>query len=509
MAAPAERQSATFRTASLAGLIALLVYAATTGGSYATDLASYEVTKNLVEQRSVAMSYDVLSATAERGVDGRFYAPVGIGHPVFGVPFYIGARLATAAGLRAGKADSIAKAGVVFGSAVAAALCVFFTCLLSGSLTGNPRTAAAAAFTLAFATPLWVYAKFGFNAPLAALCLAAGAAGAWIGTRRPSDAALVLGGAAIGYAVLTRHEMLIAALPLLLWCWLDTAHKPGRRLRTLALFGVPIVFGVIGWLTYNYVRFGNPFDTGLLRDPNVRLDNPLFSGLYGLLFTPGRSLFLYAPITLAAVSGIWRVWRDDRRAAVLLGGPPLFLLIFIAKMHQWDGGESYGPRYLVPALPFLITAAFAGLSQASSQRVRTAAVGLVFLGVLIQIPGVLVDYSKTQLAYARTRSDYSINLTRYTWEAAPLVLNTRASVTAVPKNIAYLTGMQAPPAVSNGDDADRDFSQRFAFSLDFWWLYLFYLKVLPAWAAVAVPLVLVGAALALWRLLAAELKALS
>jgi len=124
------------------------------------------------------MSYDVLATEAERGVDGRYYAPVGLAHPVFGVPFYAAARLLQAAGFVVGKPESVLKAAVVFGSTVAAALCVFFTCLLAWHAVGDGRAAVGAALALAFSTPLWVYAKFGFNAPLAALGLTAGVAGA-------------------------------------------------------------------------------------------------------------------------------------------------------------------------------------------------------------------------------------------------------------------------------------------------------------------------------------------
>ena len=53
-----------------------------------------------------------------------------------------------------------------------------------------------------------------------------------------------------------------------------------------------------------------------------------------------------------------------------------------------------------------------------------------------------------------------------------------------------------PPRVSRtGEELQRDFSQQFAFSLDFWWLYLFYLGAVPAGVAVALaalPLALAG-----------------
>jgi hypothetical protein len=66
--------------------------------------------------------------------------------------------------------------------------------------------------------------------------------------------------------------------------------------------------------------------------------------------------------------------------------------------------------------------------------------------------------------------------------------------TAVPENVGYVAGLRPVPRISRpGSDADRDFSQQFAFSLDFWWLYLFYLGLLPR-AGVAAAM----AAFAVW-----------
>jgi hypothetical protein len=84
----------------------------------------------------------------------------------------------------------------------------------------------------------------------------------------------------------------------------------------------------------------------------------------------------------------------------------------------------------------------------------------------------------------------------YTWETAPLALNVRASVDAVPANVRYVLGLATPPAVRRtSDQEDRDFAQQFGFSLDFWWLYLFYLGAVPNWIALTagiVPLAVAG-----------------
>ena len=477
--------------------IVLCVYVTTTGGSYATDVASYEVTKNLVQHGTVAMSYNVLDTEAERGVDGRYYAPVGLGHPLFGVPFYALSRAVRSAfGLALGKPETLDKAAVVTGSAVAAALCAPAAFLFAWRLSGSTNAALMVAFALAFGTTLWPYSKFGFNAPLATACLLWATYLTWRGVRSSSLWPVALGGTALACALLTRHEMAIMAVPLAVWISAESWNTRGELLRRLVVFSVPVAIGVVTWMSYNAARFGHPFDTGLLRDPNVRFDTPILVGLHGLLASPGRSLLLYAPLTVPGLAAMVVLFRRDRSTALLFSGQVTVLLLVIARMHQWDGGESYGPRYLVPVLPYLILPLVACLSRASPPCVARWLPVAFALSVLVQLPGVLVDYSKVQNAYARRTPGYSITMSRYSWAATPLVLNTKASWRAVPANARYLLGIDSPPVVEPiGDESRRDFSQQFAYSLDFWWLYLFHLGAVSA--PIAVVMGVVPAALAL------------
>ena len=160
------------RTAGAVFGVVLCIYLTTTGGSFATDLASYEVTKNLVQRGSVAMSYNVLETEAERGLDGQYYAPVGIGHPLIGVPFYFGSQVFQRLfSVRLGKPETLDKAAVVLASAVTAALCAPLVFLFAWRLTGSLGGSLFAAFAFAFGTSLWPYSKFGFKAPLATRCL--------------------------------------------------------------------------------------------------------------------------------------------------------------------------------------------------------------------------------------------------------------------------------------------------------------------------------------------------
>ena len=284
----------------------------------------------------------------------------------------------------------------------------------------------------------------------------------------------------LGCALLTRHEMAIGALPLAGWIAFESRDDTRDMAGRLAAFAVPVGIAVMVWMAYNFARFGHPLDTGLLRDPNVRFDTPLLVGMHGLLASPGRSLFLYSPVTLAGVAGLFVLARRDRASAWLFGGMGIVFVLLISRMHQWDGGESYGPRYLVPVLSFL-TIPLAAYFSCRSRPSRVLLPVVVALSVAMQVPGILVDYSKIQNDYARRTDGYSIEMSRYLWPATPLVLNTKAALTAVPLNLRYVLGAEPRPAVElTGDATRRDFSQQFAFSLDFWWLYLFYLGTVPA-----------------------------
>ena len=103
--------------------------------------------------------------------------------------------------------------------------------------------------------------------------------------------------------------------------------------------------------------------------------------------------------------------------------------------------------------------------------------GTVFLiGFVIQLPGVLVDYAKVS---QRTGQAYTTETRQWSIAASPLVANAREAMAAVPNNVAYATGRRTPPRTMATAAADeRGFSQQFAFSLDFWWLYLYYLGAL-------------------------------
>jgi hypothetical protein len=166
-------------------------------------------------------------------------------------------------------------------------------------------------------------------------------------------------GLCAGAAVLASYLSVVAAAILLAYvAW------RARRPAAVAAF-VAGTLPAIGLLAaYNLVCFGQLVTT------NYAWENPLFneSGgslalfaaprwdvLIALLVSPTRGLFAGTPVLVLGVVG-WIVMlrRTQLRAdAILFGAMIVHMLLFNASFKAWHGGWTCGPRYLIPAIPFL------------------------------------------------------------------------------------------------------------------------------------------------------------
>jgi hypothetical protein len=466
-------------TALLVFCSALAVYTLTAGGSLtSTDaVVTFDLTASLVERHSIALTENVLGLDANRGVDGRVYSQYGIGQSLYNIPFYLAGKAAMRlAPRRIGKPDTLLKAAVAMGSAVAAALTVWLIWGVSRRLGASSQGAFVAALTAALSSPLWPYSKFGFSTALTAAILAAAARLLVEAVARAQARYAAAAGAVLAFGWLTRHEMAVVLLPFVGALALG-ARESGRRFpwnSVAALLGTTCVGGLI-WAWYNTVRFGSPLFVGY----SPLLD---FSGYAAFLVSPAGSVFVFAPIIIAWAIGLSDA-RFSRSSRVLLAGPLVVFFAFYGALADWPGGRSYGPRYLVPALVLLApgAAAWWDASRAKRQLIGLACV----VAAVLQLPGVLVDYAKVSTEWARSHTREEVAQRNWRWPSSPLVLNTEAAFEAVPANVAFLSGVREPPRVATTSTAsNRDFAQQLSFSLDFWWLYLVYLHAIrPAVAA--------------------------
>lgn len=93
------------------------------------------------------------------------------------------------------------------------------------------------------------------------------------------------------------------------------------------------------------------------------------SAVVGTLFSPGRGLFIYVPLSLLTLYLVTRWWRwlPEKGLAVTALGVWLAQWQLVSLFRNWWGGQSFGPRLMSDVVPwiFLLAAlALAGLRQA-------------------------------------------------------------------------------------------------------------------------------------------------
>jgi hypothetical protein len=253
--------------------------------------------------------------------------------------------------------DLVSTFSTCLSSATFAALTVtFFFVLLSG-IGISIRSSLFATVILGLATPIFGYSAWLFSEPLSAatfMCVAW-----WLfgrGKEPISLRAAAIVGVVLGLAAWVRPTNALAIGIFAVAIFLRDGKSGWRQLLT---FCVTAGVGVLALLSRNDLLFGSPFDFGYPKmvdygiNADVRFDTPLSIGLYGLLLSPGKSVFLFAPPIILALAGLRRLWKLDRGVGAVATLFPLVYLLFYSRYSSWEGGYCVGSRYLVPSIALL------------------------------------------------------------------------------------------------------------------------------------------------------------
>jgi hypothetical protein len=133
------------------------------------------------------------------------------------------------------------------------------------------------------------------------------------------------------------------------------------------------------------------------------------------------------------------LWRHGQRAvaasaAAIVG----YYVLFNASYPYWDGGWSYGPRFLGAALPFLCL----GLAPLWSSAGRYARVGLVILACW---GGMLAATAASTIPMPP--DDVRTPITTLFWPALVGQLSNDALPAGAPGSVGRMLGLEGPAAV--------------------------------------------------------------
>ena len=406
------------------GLLLLTLYMLCAGGQpFISDGEVMLITAmRLVDERTVSLPEGAaIYPQTVRRADGYLFSKYGLGQPLAAAPLYafgryvLGQRVVGAA-----EPFYVGRFVALLLPAFATALTGALLCAWAGRLYRSARIGLALGLLYGVGTLAWPYSRFFFSEPLftAALVLSA----LMIARGRP-----LLAGLAFGYALLTRVGGLVLLPAFGIYLWLAADDRPpttddslragarrsvvGRRLpiviRQLLWFGLGIVPFALAMIGYNWVRFRSLAERGYAGEG---FTGNLLEGLYGLLLSPGKSVFLYVPLLLALPWAVRPFARRFPAEAALAGMLAAITLVQSALWWIWWAGWGWGPRFLVPLMPFAVLmlgvlvepktesqepAANAPVSNYSSRfsALSFRLVALLTLSVGVNLLGILVDFN--------------------------------------------------------------------------------------------------------------------
>jgi hypothetical protein len=157
-----------------------------------------------------------------------------------------------------------------------------------------------------------------------------------------------------------------------------------------------VAIGIAPLLAYNDLAFGSPLEQGY----GIKtFATPIHTGLYGLLLSPSRGLFIYTPYLVFAFPALFRAWRWPGEVAARFRGllvTWIVALLLYATYSEWWGGRVFGSRFLDDFAPILF-AAMAWGTSVGMLRSRLARVVFALLAAwsvaLFQAAAFLYDKS--------------------------------------------------------------------------------------------------------------------
>jgi hypothetical protein len=382
-------------------------YYFTNGGEYLSGDQFHlrNVAANIVDNGRLGFEIegslpDEMTGDFFKGESGLYYTKWGLGQSLVEVPFYFLHRLFWQRSVSTEKeqdrsgAFKVSETAFVFLapaliSAIGCAL-VFGLGLLMGFTVKNSILLS---LLYGLSTIVWPYSKFLFSETTLNVAILGGVYATVRYVTKSQRWILAISGACMGFAFMTKVISVLVVPIVILYLLASCGVR--RGVRDTGLFFSPafLVFVFIQ-LWHNEIRYGNMLEFGYSASwDRLGFSNPMLTGLWGLLLSPGKSFFLYSPVTILGALGLPRFFQRKKKEVFLFLGTCVVILVPHACWWSWSGDWAWGPRFLVPITPYLIVASgfFFASSPVGTRLKRAFVISLIAISIFIQVLGVVIN----------------------------------------------------------------------------------------------------------------------
>ena len=371
----------------------VLIYTLTAKGYLAVPDSEFSLrtAKSIVEDGSLTIK----AANFEGGYvfhtdDGRIYSKYGIGLALLWIPYVLAGKLI--APLTSLPEDLIicfliSFYNIFFGAG--AAVLMFY---IIKFFKGSNQVALVMAFLLGLATMCWRYSVYDFSEVAQMFFFLLTIYCVLKNTRK----SLIIGGVSFGFLVLIRVANVIYLPAFLLYFFLKDKPINKKNLKHVFYFlSFVIIFGLF-ILFLNYIRFGNIFEFGYGNEALKFYPATMPRNIFRLLFSLDKGIFIYNPLLLLGILGYFKFFKLFRKETIFFGSIIVLNLCVFASWWLWEGGWSWGPRFLVITIPLYLLPLFVFLRK--KKIIKGLLIFFVLVSFLIQIVSVLQnDYEYLQI----------------------------------------------------------------------------------------------------------------
>ena len=208
---------------------------------------------------------------------------------------------------------------------------------------------------------------------------------------------LICAGIFFGISFLTRNDIVLMIIPFFIFLSI-LSLKNNSKLKTFFSFIIPTFSSYLIHKLIDFVRVGitgNPSTLEALPKDIAAASssNPWLLQIFGILFSPGAGLFIYSPILFACFVGFFDFFKKNKFDSLLMISIISTFVIFFSVGNYWHGYNGWGPRYLVPIIPFLILPLGASIEKRTNIFFKLSTVVLGISGVIINLIYLLQDVS--------------------------------------------------------------------------------------------------------------------